>query len=987
MRFQVSVVVGVLLIVSVMAVSTVATVLSVARVNARDSAEQLFESVSAAARERTASLLQPAINLATVAAFTPGVDSGVAGDGTGHPALSLFTRMLMAQPELYSCYVGYPDGTFFMVINAGQGASVLEAHAAPNGTAVILRTITGTDDNRIQRWSFLDSDGVIIGGRTERGVTYDPRVRPWYEDATQQTESILSAPYVFDSLKQPGITAAHAIPGGAGGVVGIDMTISLLSAFVSAQRISGNGGVALYTGNLELIAASEGATALLEDLETDQRTIGDLTDAEGLSEVGDRLVTGLRWEVAANRDLVIVSTAPVADFMVGARVMQRRILLISAFILLVTVPFVVFWARRLSRALKELSADAERVGSMDFSGGLTVQTPIYEFHQLAYAFEVMKSTIASRTHELELALIKLEMLVDMGIAMSAEFDINRLSEMILSGAKKLTNADGGSLYLSSEDRTRLDFMIVLNDSLGFKQGGTSGVRIGMRPVPLYDSDGKENHHNVVTHSFHTARTENIADAYEVGTYDFSGTREFDSENGYRSVSFLTVPLKPRGGGEALGALQLINATDPDTGAIIPFPPSLQGFVEALSSAAAVAVQNWKLMERQKRLFEDLVKFVASAIDAKSPYTARHSARVPEIASILIRKAIETKSGPYAEFDMTPDQQREFEIGAWLHDCGKITTPEYVVDKATKLETIYNRLHEIRTRFEVLLRDAQIDRLESIVAGRELAEADAELEETRRRLEDDFAFIAACNVGSEYMAEESLDRLRTIAQTTWKRHFDNRIGLSWGEQRRLDALGLLEREQTLPVVERLIEDKPEHIVRRENWTQASYDAFGFRFSVPEHLYNRGELYNLSVRSGTLTPEERFKIDEHVAQTIVMLEHLPFPEELRRVSEYAGSHHEIPDGSGYPRGLGAEHLSIPARILAIADIFEALTSTDRPYKHDKLLSEAIAILHQLKEGGRIDPDLFELFLTSGAYLEYAKRYLDRSQIDEVDISAYL
>lgn len=985
MRFQVSVVVGVLLIVSVMAISTVSTVLSVARLNARQSAEGLFEAVSAAARERTVSLLQPAVHMATVAAYMTDIDIAVVGSGMSHPALSVFTQMLTAQPELYSSYIGYADGSFFMVINGRQGRSVLDAHGAPGGTEFIVRAISGVGEDRTQQWSFLAADGEVLGGRTEDEVGYDPRLRPWYADATAHPEPILSEPYVFDSLRQPGITAAHRIPGGAG-VVGVDMTISLLTSFVSAQRISENGGIALFAGDLAPIAASPGATAFLDSLESEGGGIDEVFSSPGLMTVGDRLVSHERWDIAVNRDLVILSTAPIADFMEGARLMQRRILLISGIILLVTVPFVVFWARRLSRALKELSTDAERVGAMDFSGQLTVQTPIHEFHQLAGAFEVMKSTIATRTRELEVALVKLEMLVDMGIAMSAEFDINRLSEMILSGAKELTNADGGSLYLASKDRKQLDFMIVLNDSLGFKQGGTSEVPVAMRPVPLYDAEGNENHRNVVTHIFHTARTENIADAYEVGTYDFSGTREFDAENGYRSVSFLTVPLKPRGGGEVLGAFQLINAIDPETGEIRPFPPNLQSFVEALSSAAAVAVQNWKLMERQKRLFDDLVKFIAGAIDAKSPYTARHSARVPEVAAILAEKARASTTGPFADFDMTADEQREFAIGSWLHDCGKITTPEYVVDKATKLETIYNRLHEIRTRFEVLLRDAHIHRLESLAAGADPAQADAAFEETRRQLEEDFAFVADCNVGSEYMEEESLERLRRIAEIRWQRHFDNRIGLSWGERRRLESLGLLE-DHNLPAPERLIEDRPEQVVLRENWTRESYDAFGFRFTVPEHLYNRGELYNLSVRTGTLTPEERFKIDEHVAQTIVMLERLPFPEELRRVPEYAGSHHEVLDGTGYPRGLGADQLSIPARIMAIADILDAITSTDRPYKRDKTLSEAIEILFGMKKAGKIDADLFDLFLTSGAYLEYAQRFLSPAQIDEVDVSAYL
>jgi len=510
----------------------------------------------------------------------------------------------------------------------------------------------------------------------------------------------------------------------------------------------------------------------------------------------------------------------------------------------------------------------------------------------------------------------------------------------------------------------------------------------MHPVPLYNQDGSQNHHNVVSHTFHMEKTENIPDAYEPGTYDFSGTKAFDSLNNYRSASFLTVPLKPRGGGKVLGALQLINARQEGTDRIIPFSESYQGFIEALASAAAVAIQNWHLMERQKKLFDDLVKFVASAIDAKSPYTARHCARVPEIANILAREAGKVETGPLADFRLaSQDEQREFNAAAWLHDCGKVTTPEYVVDKATKLETIYNRIHEIRTRFEVLLRDARIARHEAVLSGADPTQEDLKLARRKAELGADFAFVAECNVGSEFMGDEALERLHSIAVTPWKRYFDKHLGLSWGEMHKDAGSGAGNEDEALPVTEQLISDQPEHMIHRENGTRESYSKFGFRFEVPDSLYNRGELYNLSIRRGTLTVEERFKIDEHVAQTIIMLEHLPFPDDLKKVPILAGRHHELPDGSGYPRRLEASELSIPDRILSTADIFEALTSVDRPYKKSNTLSEAIDILYKMKQEGLVDPDIFDLLLRSGAYKEYAKGFLEPFQIDEVDIDKYL
>jgi len=985
-HFRFTVVAGVLAIMVLMTFSTVSVILSVARRSALTSAENRFEATGRAAKEKTISLLQPAMDMATFVSFVSGIDTPVEGDGQNHPALLLFSRILQSRPAFYSMYIGFPDGTFLQVINAGGNPLITRALDAPETTDIILRTITVSGSSRTQNWIFLDTEGNEISRKHDMEFNYDPRLRPWYRASSSCTDAILSKPYIFNSLQQPGITASHALPGNSG-VVGIDLTISSLSDFVSSQEISPNGGIALLTGDRELIAESTGIEDFIKGPDNYNGELESLFNDSSTILLDKVLLQTEIWNIAVNQKLIILSAAPVKDFMSGAAEMRRKIVLLSLLILLITVPVIVLWARKLSYSLKELSADAERVGSMDFSGDLSIQSSVLEFHQLAMAFKVMKTTIAARTKTLEETLVKLEMLVDMTIAMSAEFDINRLSEMILSGAKKLTHADGGSLYLVNETRDELDFKIILNDTLGFEQGGSSGIPVSMKPVPLYDSDGNENHRNVVTHSFHAGRTENIPDAYETGEYDFSGTRKFDEGNNYRSVSFLTVPLKPRGGGDVLGALQLINAIDQKSGEIVPFPEELQSFVAALSSAAAVAIQNRNLIERQKRLFDDLVRFVASAIDAKSPYTARHCARVPEIAKLLVSKAEEMKSGPFADFSFNDtSDRREFELGALLHDCGKVTTPEYVVDKATKLETIYNRLHEIRTRFEVLLRDARITRHEAVIAGTDPELADKELMQKEQQLQENFAFIAECNVGSEYMEDDKLERLRSIASTCWYRYFDNRIGLSWGEQRRFADLHD-KGHTSFPVREMLIADRPEHIVPRENWTQENYDKFDFRFIVPEYLYNRGELYNLSIRNGTLSVEERFKIEEHVAQTIVMLEHIPFPDDLRQVPEYAGTHHEFPNGTGYPRALVDSQLSIPVKIIALADILEALTSTDRPYKKDKKLSEAIEILYQMTLQGQVDRDVFTLLLSSGSYREYAEKFMHPEQIDEVDVDRYL
>jgi hypothetical protein len=323
------------------------------------------------------------------------------------------------------------------------------------------------------------------------------------------------------------------------------------------------------------------------------------------------------------------------------------------------------------------------------------------------------------------------------------------------------------------------------------------------------------------------------------------------------------------------------------------------------------------------------------------------------------------------------------MGAWLHDCGKITTPEYVVDKATKLETIYNRIHEIRTRFEVIWRDIEIEYYERLIKGEDQETLQAWKEQQHRALMDDFAFIAESNVGGEFMSEEKKERIRSIAKRTWVRHFNDRSGLSDNELMRYEGV----EKRPVPAVEQLLNDRLEHLVERVDFDEEAYRKQGFKLEVPQFLYNYGEIYNLCVEKGTLTDEERFKINEHVIMSIKMLEQLPYPEHMTRIPEYAGTHHETMIGTGYPRRLTKDDLSVPAGIMAIADIFEALTASDRPYKKGKTLSEAIRIMSFMKKDEHIDAEIFELFLRSGIYEEYAKHYLKPEQIDEVDIEAYL
>jgi len=526
---------------------------------------------------------------------------------------------------------------------------------------------------------------------------------------------------------------------------------------------------------------------------------------------------------------------------------------------------------------------------------------------------------------------RLTELNEIGIALSREKDIDRLLEAILVAAKQITNADGGTLYRKHGDVLR--FEIMRTDSLGIAMGGTTGKPIPYQAIKLYEDDGRPNNHMVVAYSVLRDQTVNIADAYTEQGFDFSGTKIFDSKTGYRSKSFLTVPMKNHED-EVIGVVQLINAKDRSTGAIVPFSQADQNLAESLASQAAVALTNQLLIKQLEKLFESFINLINAAIDDKSPYTGGHCQRVPMLTMMLAEAANEASTGALASFKMTDKDRYELKIAGMLHDCGKVTTPVHVVDKATKLQTIYDRIGLIDTRLEVLKRDAEIRmlkaKLESLERGDQSIwpELEARLSAEITQLDADREFLRLCNIGSERMAPEDQQRV---------------TGIGWGYRWR-DTEG------------------------NDNAPFLSDD----------------EIKNLTIRSGTLTEEERKVINHHIEVTITMLESLPWPRHLKNVPEYAGGHHERMDGKGYPRGKTRDQMSVQARVMGIADIFEALTAKDRPYKKGKTLTEALTILGKFKLNGHIDPDLFDVFMRERVYLRYAEQFLDPEQIDAVDLS---
>ena len=526
---------------------------------------------------------------------------------------------------------------------------------------------------------------------------------------------------------------------------------------------------------------------------------------------------------------------------------------------------------------------------------------------------------------------RLERLTELCRELGSNRDIPLLLERILLTARDITRADGGTLYRITESGDALSFYISVNQTLKMHQGGSSGQPISIPDIALTLADGQPNLAAVAAYSANTRNSVNIPDVYQASGFNFNGMRLFDEKYGYQSKSILTVPMQDHEG-ELVGVLQLINAIDADSGEPVPFSETDQRFIEALASQAAMAMTNQQLIGRLENLFESLIKLINIGIGEKSPHTGRHCEQVPQLAMMLAEAAHNATEGPLADFRMTDADRRELWLAALLHDCGKIGSPSHIVEKATKLETIFDRIHLIDTRFEVLKRDAEIRMLqEKLALGADLsadksAALEAALQADVMQMDEERAFLRKINYGNEGMRAEDQQRVLDIAERTWR--------------------------------------GPDGQLRK--------------------LLDDEEAGNLRIRAGTLNDAERAIINNHIVITIRMLESLPWPKQLSRVTEFAGGHHERMDGKGYPKGLTRDQMSVQARIMAVADIFEAVTAADRPYKRGNTLNEAVEILAGFKARDHIDPDLFDLFVRERIYEKYAEQFMHPSQIDEVDLS---
>ncbi|NJD36277.1 MAG: HAMP domain-containing protein [Betaproteobacteria bacterium] len=872
---------------------------------------------------------------------------------------------LLGSPALSSVYAGYPNGDFFFLRRVADEAE-RSMFKAPEDTRYIVQSIEHDKDTHRGRFLFLNGALAELRAddRPDYAASYDPRTRDWFKNASTSATSIKTPPYLFFSNRKVGVTlATRGVKGGS--VIGADILLDTLANNLKKNKltpgtemalVNGKGFVLAHEDVARLVAVAGGTDAkpsliLLEDFGRPAlAAAAKMLHPPAGSEVGTSLkIGGEDWQVNISPvrlpgipPLYLVLAIPDNELLAAAFKQRNTALGITLLIILIAIPITWGLARGISGPLRALHGEAERIRRFDFSDAGGVRSMVSEVDALSNTMDGMKRTIRR--------------FLDISTAVAGEQNFDLLLAMLLRETLSAAEADFGILYLADNEGL---LPMVLVDRNGEKVD---------KPLPavLLKEAGLLLGASLAEGRTLSARLlpEDIAAAGLGDLIDINATQHG-----------VAVPLRNRQQ-NLVGAMLLVRPT--------PIDDAQLSFIGNLAVSAASSLETRELIKAQKELFEAFIQLIAGAIDAKSPYTGGHCARVPELTKMLARAACAETSGPFKEFQLNDGEWEAVHIAAWLHDCGKVTTPEYVVDKATKLETIYDRIHEVRMRFEVLKRDAEIACLQAIAAGADEAQARAGLSAELARIDDDYAFIASCNEGGEFMAPDKIERLKSIAARTWLRTLDDRIGISHEEKARKAATPAA----ALPVAEPLLADRPEHVfTRRAQDRMPENNKWGFRMKVPELLYNKGELYNLSVGRGTLSEEERYKINEHIVQTLIMLSALPFPKHLRQIPEIAGGHHEKIDGTGYPRGLKKEDMSPVARMMAIADIFEALTAIDRPYKKGKTLSEAIKIMSSMKKDGHLDADLFELFLRSGAYREYGERFMKPEQIDEVDIAQYL
>lgn len=881
--------------------------------------------------------------------------------------LPSFVQSLRDNPALNSLYLGYGNGDFFMV-RPLKSESIKQRFNAPPGARFQVWSIQHDIHGIHTDYLFYDDRLNEISRQSHPYENFDPRDRAWFKHAIADGGQITTAPYAFFSTGEVGTTMA--LRSGSSAVLGADLTMASLSATLARHRITprsdlilvdSEGNAVAYPETSRLIGNGE-KTALLKARDINP-VLGELLDGH-LDEQSEGIVTlaNQRWAMAQRhvteagaQGLRLALLIPEEELMADAYRIRRQGAFITLFTLLLCMPLTWLTSRHIARSLRNLVSEADAIRRFDFNYPASGHSLILEVDQLAVSMNQMKDALGS--------------FLEIAASLSAETKFDALLKRVMDATVSISKAQGGLIYLFDADTGRLEPQGVILDgqSYALEELHISGFSLQDASLPDW---------------LRTPANGGASTAKSISFAQSHSFRGLFNAMGSSRVEVIAAGLRNRQR-ETVGVLVLFQRAPGETHESI-LSEERVAFVDAVSGSAALCIESQRLLAKQKQLLDAFIQLIAGAIDAKSPYTGGHCQRVPEITLMLARAAAQSDAPEFRAYQPNEDEWEALYIAAWLHDCGKVTTPEYVVDKATKLETLYNRIHEVRMRFEVLKRDVWINFWRDIARGANEAHLTQWRDRELATLDDEFTFVANTNLGKEAMATQDLERLKKIANRRWLRTLDDRLGASWEEVQRLQQ----SPHRSLPAEEYLLADRPEHLIEHPEQELITPDnRWGFKLDVPQYKFNRGELHNLSIASGTLTREERYIINHHMVQTILMLDRLPFPKHLQSVVEFAGGHHERMDGTGYPKRLTREQMSLPARMMAVADIFEALTAVDRPYKKGKTLSEALNIMAGMCEKAHIDSPIFALFIRNGIHRHYADRFMLPEQIDEVDEQALL
>ncbi|WP_437889552.1 HD domain-containing phosphohydrolase [Phytobacter sp. V91] len=866
--------------------------------------------------------------------------------------LSIFIMVLQQNNYASSVYSAWDNGDFFILRRlTAQSRALFKSPADAQWLVQNYRF----DVNPPQKKEFyLDDQQNIISSVIAPYDNYDPRSREWFTLARAGKGLITSPNYVFRATGETGFTYSRQADNPRA-VIGLDVSLASLSEFLQQQGLPPGSQAAILSESGEVIASqpapetgnqAAGTKAILPVLQPL------LARADGQN---SRLfsIDGQDWYGAVinihsmGKDYRLAIATPSAYLTAGASSISNRATLIAFLLLLLSLPVIWYFSRKISNPLLRLRKDAEEISNLHFEADDRPgkESIIEEIDDLHTAMAKIKQTLLK--------------FISMGSMLTVKNNFTQQMQGLLTETTEIAEMAGGMVFLADQEMNAFT-----PAAFRWREEGIDFS--GMSPL-VVDNQRSDSFWKILQGQTISGvlSKDNIPEPLLAFLLP------------HLPLPYVAVPMQTHDD-HTLGFLLLFNTrtlTDKHENAKIQLINSLVGML-------SVAIEAQHLLVEQKKLMNAFIKLIAGAIDEKSPYTGGHCQRVPVITKMLAQAAVETNEGPFARFTLSENEWDELHTACWLHDCGKITTPEAVVDKATKLELIYNRIHEIRMRFELLKREKEIEFLRLTPEQQTQGNNAQTLAETLRQLDDDFYFIAHCNIGSEFLSDDALARINQIARYRWTRTLDDTAGISQDEltRKKRQPVG------RLPVQEPMLSDKEEHIVYRADVSKEA-DKYNFKLKKPVFQYNHGEIYNLAIRRGTLNDEERYKVNEHIMQTIIMLDNLPFPRTMGNVPTIAGGHHERVDGKGYPYQLTHSQMSIQVRMLAIADVFEALTAIDRPYKPGKLLSEALNIMTSMVNEQHLDRELFILFLQSGVWSDYARTYLDPEKTDSVNVAELL